>query len=86
MTRPTTSSRIAALESTTPKRVCANPLVASTVRVVPKLVEQSAAPAAKHCKELAPAIPRRENDRVIGKLMPVKATAHDNGRLERRDG
>ena len=48
MTNPTTSSSIAALVSTTPRRVAVNLLERRTAKVVPRLVEQSAAPAAKH--------------------------------------
>ena len=47
ITRPTTSSIIAALVSTTPNLVDDSPLDARTVKVVPKLVEHKAAPAAK---------------------------------------
>lgn len=47
MTRPTTSSIIAALVRTTPRREVASPLELRTVNVVPRLVEHSAAPAAK---------------------------------------
>ena len=45
MTRPTTSS-MAALARTTPSLDLMRPLVPKTVKVVPRLVEQSAAPAA----------------------------------------
>jgi hypothetical protein len=38
---------MAALESTTPRRLLLNPLVERTVKVVPREVEQRAAPAAK---------------------------------------
>ena len=48
ITNPITSSIIAALASTTPNLVFANPLVLKIVKVVPRLVAQSAAPAAKH--------------------------------------
>lgn len=52
-TKPTTSSIIAALVSTTPSLDCVKPLVPRTANVVPKLVEQSEAPAAKHWIEVA---------------------------------
>jgi hypothetical protein len=47
ITRPITSSIIAALVSTTPSLDFIKPLEPSTVNVVPKLVEHNAAPAAK---------------------------------------
>jgi hypothetical protein len=47
MTRPTTSSIMAALVRTVPSRVFVRPLVPRMVKVVPRLVEHSAAPAAK---------------------------------------
>lgn len=50
---PTTSSIIAALVRTTPILVVLKPLVCMTVKVVPKLVEHNAAPAAKACSGVA---------------------------------
>lgn len=77
MTRPTTSSIIAALVSTVPRRVADRPLVLRMVKVVPKLVEQSAAPAAKACNGVASTRPCSEKDRAIGMPTPVAATALD---------
>jgi hypothetical protein len=45
------------------------------VNVVPRLVEQSAAPAAKAWSGVAEARDRRLKESAIGKIMPVKATA-----------
>jgi len=50
MTRPTISSIMAALLSTTPSRLDDKPLERRMANVVPKLVEHNAAPAAKHCR------------------------------------
>lgn len=85
MTRPTTSSIMAALVRTTPKRDLVSPLVVSTVKVVPKLVEQSAAPAANACNGVAPKRPWRTKESPIGALMPVIATPIDNRRLAFRE-
>lgn len=46
ITRPTTSSSIAALDKTTPSLLLINPLEPNREKVVPRLVEQSPAPAA----------------------------------------
>jgi hypothetical protein len=54
ITKPTTSSIMAALVSTTPRREEERPLALSTVKVVPRLVEQRAAPAAKAWRGVAP--------------------------------
>ena len=81
MTRPTTSSSMAALERTVPSRLSINPLVLRTVNVVPKLVEHSAAPAANACNGEASARPRKENDKAIGRTMPVVATEIDSIRF-----
>jgi hypothetical protein len=85
ITRPTTSSIMAALVKTTPSREDDNPLAASTVKVVPRLVEQSAAPAAKAWRGVAPRSPRREKESAIGRAMPVTATAEERRRLALRD-
>src|SRR5690349_11530185 len=53
MIRPTTSSIMAALERTTPSLVWDSPLEARTVKVVPRLVEHNAAPAAKAWRGVA---------------------------------
>ena len=81
MIKPTTSSIIAALVSTTPKRLSVSPLVARTVNVVPNDVEHSAAPAAKACTGESGNSPRRTKDRPIGAAIPVRATAEDKKRL-----
>lgn len=81
MIRPTTSSIIAALVNTTPKRLSVRPLVARTVKVVPSDVEHSAAPAANACTGESGRSPRRTKDRLMGAAMPVRATAEDKNRL-----
>ena len=43
---------MAALPSTTPKRVVVSPLVLMIVKVVPRLVEHKAAPAENACREV----------------------------------
>jgi hypothetical protein len=53
ITKPTTSSIIAALVRTTPRREAERPLEPRTVNVVPRLVEHNAAPAAKACSGVA---------------------------------
>lgn len=85
MARPTTSSSIAAEVSTTPSLVVVRPVVPRTVKVVPKLVEHKAAPAANACRGVAPANPWRANDRPIGTQIPVSATAIDRVMLALRD-
>lgn len=80
-TNPITSSMIAALDSTTPSREVVRPLVPSTVNVVPRLVDDSDAPAAKHCKYVAQVSCLSTKDSPMGKLMPVKATATEIDRL-----
>jgi hypothetical protein len=81
MTRPTTSSIIAALVSTTPSLLFVRALVFRTVKVVPRLVEHRAAPAANAWRDVAFARRRRENESPIGKQMPVMATAMERKRL-----
>lgn len=81
ITRPTTSSIIAALLSTTPRRLSVRPLVVRTVKVVPSDVEHSAAPAAKACTGETGRRPRRTKDRPIGAAMPVRATAEERKRF-----
>jgi hypothetical protein len=85
MTRPTTSSIMAALVSTTPRRLSVRPLVARTVNVVPSDVEQSAAPAAKACTGDSGKRPRRTKERPMGTAMPVRATAEERKRFALRD-
>jgi hypothetical protein len=75
--KPTTSSIIAADVRTTPRRLELKPLVLKRVKVVPKLVEQSAAPAANAWNDEAPIIGERINDRPMGATMPVSATRVD---------
>ena len=55
--------------------MAASPLVLRMVNVVPRLVEQSAAPAAKACSGVAEARDRRLKESAMGTAMPVKATA-----------
>lgn len=74
MTRPTTSSIIAALVNITPKRVVVSPLVRSKVNVVPKLVEHNAAPAAKHWSRDALAKHLRRKDSPMGIQILVVTT------------
>jgi hypothetical protein len=81
MTKPTTSSIIAALVNTTPSLEDVSPLEASTVKVVPKLVEHNAAPAAKACTGVAFKRPCRVYESPIGNAMPVRATADERSRL-----
>jgi hypothetical protein len=85
ITRPTTSSIIAALVRTIPSLECERPLEARTVKVVPKLVEHRAAPAAKAWRGVALRSPCRENDRAIGNTIPVRATAEERARFSLRD-
>lgn len=86
MTNSITSSIIAALDRITPSLDCAKPLVLSTVKVVPRLVEHKAAPAAKHCSGVASMMYRRMKESPMGKPMPVTATPGDKERLAFRDG
>src|SRR6266536_4637261 len=79
--RPTTSSSMAALVRITPRRVVINPLVLSTVNVVPRLLKQIAAPAANDCSGVAIARPSREKDNAMGKLIPVTATPMESNIL-----
>lgn len=81
MIKPTTSSIIAALVSTTPKRLSVRPLVARTVNVVPSDVEHNAAPAANACTGERGRTPMRTKDRPIGAAIPVRATAVERKRL-----
>jgi hypothetical protein len=85
MTRPTTSSIIAAVVKTVPRRVADKPLVLRTVKVVPRLVEHSAAPAAKACTGVAPTSVRRTKERAMGKAIPVIATATERNKLAFRE-
>jgi hypothetical protein len=58
-----------------------NPLVLKIVNVVPRLVEQRAAPAAKAWMGVAPTRGRRTKDKAMGKDIPVSATAIDRERF-----
>ena len=84
MIRPTTSSIMAALVSTTPSRLSVRPLVLRTVKVVPSDVEQSAAPAANACKASMLSRPCKTYDNAIGALMPIIATVAERYRFARR--
>jgi hypothetical protein len=81
ITRPTTSSSIAALVRTTPSLVLVRPVVPRIVNVVPKLVEHNAAPAANACKAVPSTILWRVNERAMGRQIPVTATAIDSKRF-----
>jgi hypothetical protein len=85
MIRPMTSSIMAALVKTTPRRVAERPLVPRIVNVVPRLVEHNAAPAAKACNGVALSIGMTANDRPIGRRIPVVATIDERPRLALRD-
>ena len=85
MTRPTISSNMAALAVTVPIRVAINCVVDRTVKVVPRLVALSAAPAAKACRELADNSFVRMKDKPIGAEMPVMATAREMRRFAFND-
>ena len=61
------------------------PLVFRIVKVVPRLVEQRAAPAANACKGVADARLRRQEAKAIGKQMPVKATNMERPAFAFRD-
>jgi uncharacterized membrane protein len=74
ITRPTTSSIIAAFVVTVPRRVEIRFVVDRIVKVVPRLVALRAAPAAKACNEVAPTSSLRMKDKPIGAPMPVIAT------------
>lgn len=82
--RPMTSSMRAALVRSAPTLVCTYPLACRMVSVVPRLVEQRAAPAAKHCKVDASTMARSANERPMGISTPVVAMAQERGRQERR--
>lgn len=62
-----------------------NPLVLRIVKVVPKLVEQSAAPAAKAWSGVALERDCRTKERAMGKLIPVIATRVERARLAFRE-
>src|SRR5690242_12551415 len=79
------SSIIAALVRTTPRRVDARPLEPNTVNVVPRLVEHSAAPAAKACNGVASSSPWSVYERPIGTAIPVSATPDESNKLAFRD-
>ena len=81
ITKPTTSSIIAALASTVPSRVAVNLLELRTVKVVPRLVEQSAAPAAKACNGVASDSGSSEKESAMGRTMPVAATSAERKRF-----
>ncbi len=84
MTRPMTSSSIAALDRTIPKRLVTSPLELSRVKVVPRLVEQRVAPAAKAWRGVALAKLIKEKDKAIGMRIPVDATATESSRFDFR--
>ena len=79
--RPTTSSIMAAEVSTTPKREEVRLLLLRRVNVVPRLVEQRAAPAANAWRGEAPTRGERMKERPIGAAIPVVATKMERSRL-----
>jgi hypothetical protein len=85
MTSPTTSSIMAALVRTTPSLEVESPLEARTVKVVPRLVEHSAAPAAKACTGVAFRRPCSVYERPMGTAIPVRATAEERSKLALSD-
>jgi hypothetical protein len=85
-TNATTSSIIAAPLRTVPSRLRSSPLALRTAKVVPRLVLQRLAPAAKACRGVAPMRGTRRNERAIGARMPVTATARQSGALARSAG
>jgi len=74
MTSPATSSSMAALERMTPSLLFSRPLVLRMVKVVPREVEQRAAPAAKACTADALSSFSKTKDRAMGVPTPIKAT------------
>jgi hypothetical protein len=82
---PVISSNIAALVRTVPTSVLASPALDRMVRVVPREVAESEAPAVKLCKSDAPKGISKK-DRTIGKIIPVTAirreTKDDEMRLD----
>jgi hypothetical protein len=82
MTNPTISSIIAALDSTTPRRLAPSPLVERIVNVVPRDVEHSAAPAANACTGVVPWTKAgRAKDSPMGAEIPTSATSEERWRL-----
>lgn len=68
-----------------PKRLSANPLVLSMVKVVPKEVEHSAAPAPNAWRGVISSSLIRTKDSAIGPLIPVRATRAERKRLALRE-
>lgn len=81
ITSPATSSSIAALDMMTPSRLLSRPLVLRMVNVVPREVEQRAAPAANACTGVAPSKAWRVKDKAMGSPTPMRATVPDRYRL-----
>lgn len=77
MISPTTSSSIAAVVKIVPIFVVVRSVVLNTVKVVPKLVEQRAAPAAKAWSGVAFAMASNEKENAMGRHIPVIATLID---------
>jgi hypothetical protein len=80
ITKPTTSSSIAAAITTVLIRVVDNCVAESIAKVVPKDVDEEAAPAAKALSRVISSGRNkgiRRNDRAIGSNMPVIATRAD---------
>jgi len=84
ITRPTTSSSMAAVTSTAPTLVEVNWAVERIANVVPSEVEESAAPAAKALSLLTSVDVNkgiRSNERAIGARIPVNATRIDGPKV-----
>lgn len=75
---------MAALVNTTPILVLFKPLVCMTVKVVPKLVEHNAAPAAKACSGEAFTSTIKTKENAIGNTIPVSATRDERKKLALR--
>jgi hypothetical protein len=75
---------MAALVKITPSRLSVNPLVVRMVKVVPKEVEQSAAPAANACSGVTSRRRRSVKERPIGAPTPMAATRLERERFARR--
>lgn len=82
---PTTSSIIAALVRTTPIRVVIRPDADMMAKVVPRLVEHKAAPAAKAWMGDALFSLIKTYDNPIGSATPVRATPLDKNRFAFKD-
>lgn len=85
ITKPTTSSITAALVVTVPRRVVVSWVVERMVKVVPRLVALSAAPAANAWSDVADTSSFKMKDSPIGTPIPVRATAVERRMFALRD-